>query len=208
MRVMTQARRHGVALANDLPNCDGHSGKFMLRLLAAWIAMGFRRPEITLGKTVRKSHWPLAVGAASGRYVGEGVGAFVRANVRAQPHRARTFDDLAAVRREISVRDRGRLADKDAVAFAADFERTCLVRRRENHSLARRKNGHDADRRPGLALRKGRDNMEPIALNGVVGDAGNIAEVDAFGLDRPQAVGVSGPERGQGECGGEKGAAE
>jgi hypothetical protein len=33
----------------------GHSGKSMLRLVAAWIAMGFRRPEITLGKTVSKS---------------------------------------------------------------------------------------------------------------------------------------------------------
>jgi hypothetical protein len=38
-----------------LPNYDGHSGKFMLRLIAAWIAMGLRRPEITLGKTVRES---------------------------------------------------------------------------------------------------------------------------------------------------------
>jgi hypothetical protein len=28
----------------------------MLRLIAAWIAMGLLRPEITLGKTVRKSH--------------------------------------------------------------------------------------------------------------------------------------------------------
>ena len=56
MRVMTQDRRHGVALADDLPNYDGHSGKFMFRLIAAWIAMGFRRPEITLGKAVRKSH--------------------------------------------------------------------------------------------------------------------------------------------------------
>jgi len=55
MRVMTQDRRDGVELADDLPNYDGHSGKFMLRLIAAWIAMRLRRPEITLGKTVRKS---------------------------------------------------------------------------------------------------------------------------------------------------------
>jgi hypothetical protein len=56
MRVMTHDRRDDVELADDLPNYDGHSGKFMLRLIAAWIAMGFRRPEITLGKrTVRKS---------------------------------------------------------------------------------------------------------------------------------------------------------
>jgi hypothetical protein len=56
MRVMTQGRRDGVVLAHDLPNFDRHSGKAMLRLIAAWIAMGFRRPEITLGKTVGESH--------------------------------------------------------------------------------------------------------------------------------------------------------
>jgi hypothetical protein len=55
MRVMTAERRGGVELADDLPNYRGHSGKFMLKLLIAWIAMGFRRPEITLGKTVRRS---------------------------------------------------------------------------------------------------------------------------------------------------------
>jgi hypothetical protein len=54
MRVMTRERRVGVELADDLPNYSGHSGKFMLKLIAAWIAMGFRRPEITLGKTVRR----------------------------------------------------------------------------------------------------------------------------------------------------------
>jgi hypothetical protein len=55
MRVMTKERRVGVELANDLPNYNGHSGKFMLKLIAAWIAMGFRRPEITLGKTVHRA---------------------------------------------------------------------------------------------------------------------------------------------------------
>lgn len=45
---MTQNRRDDVALADDLPNYDDHSGKFMLRLIAAWIAMGLRRPEITM----------------------------------------------------------------------------------------------------------------------------------------------------------------
>jgi hypothetical protein len=55
MRVMTKDRRVGVELADDLPNYSGHSGKFMLKLIAAWIAMGFRRPEITLGKTVRNT---------------------------------------------------------------------------------------------------------------------------------------------------------
>ena len=56
MRVMTRDRRDGVALADDLPNYESHpGGKVMLRLIAAWIAMGFRRPEIALGKTVPKS---------------------------------------------------------------------------------------------------------------------------------------------------------
>jgi hypothetical protein len=46
MRVMTKDRRAGVVLADDLPNHDKISGKAMLRLLVAWIAMGFRRPEL------------------------------------------------------------------------------------------------------------------------------------------------------------------
>ncbi len=54
MRIMTKDRRDGVVLANDLPNFDTHSGKAMLRLIAAWIAMGLRRPDIPLGKSVRK----------------------------------------------------------------------------------------------------------------------------------------------------------
>jgi hypothetical protein len=54
MRIMTRDRRGGAALADDLPNYDGHPGKFMLRLIAAWIAMGLRRPEITFGKIVGK----------------------------------------------------------------------------------------------------------------------------------------------------------
>src|SRR5882762_893181 len=51
LRLMTKERRVGVELADDLPNYGGRSGKFMLKLIAAWIAMGLRRPEITLGKT-------------------------------------------------------------------------------------------------------------------------------------------------------------
>jgi hypothetical protein len=53
MRVMTDERRTGVVLPDDVPNYPRHSGKFMLKLIAAWIAMGFRRPEIGWGKTVR-----------------------------------------------------------------------------------------------------------------------------------------------------------
>jgi hypothetical protein len=63
MRVMTGDRRDGVKLAYDMPNYNGLSGKFMLRLIAAWIAMGLRRPEIALGKTVRKPQQPVAVKA-------------------------------------------------------------------------------------------------------------------------------------------------
>jgi hypothetical protein len=55
MRIMTRDRQAGVVLADDLPNYETHSGKGMLRLVAAWVAMGFRRPEITLGKTADKS---------------------------------------------------------------------------------------------------------------------------------------------------------
>jgi len=44
MRVMTRERRVGVALCDDVPIHRGHAGKFMLKLIAAWIAMGFRRP--------------------------------------------------------------------------------------------------------------------------------------------------------------------
>jgi hypothetical protein len=55
MRVMTKERRVGVELADDLPNYRGHSGKFMLKLIAAWIAMGLRRPDVALGQTVRRA---------------------------------------------------------------------------------------------------------------------------------------------------------
>jgi hypothetical protein len=55
MRVMTKERRPGVALAGDVPNYGGHSSKFLFKLIAAWIAMGFRRPEIIWGKIVRRA---------------------------------------------------------------------------------------------------------------------------------------------------------
>jgi hypothetical protein len=47
---MIKYRRAGVELPADLPNLSGHSGKFMLKLLAAWIAMGFRKPKFSWGK--------------------------------------------------------------------------------------------------------------------------------------------------------------
>jgi hypothetical protein len=55
MRIMTSERRDGVTLGDDLPNYEKHSGKSMLKLLASWAAMGFRRPEVTMGKPVNMS---------------------------------------------------------------------------------------------------------------------------------------------------------
>ena len=46
MRLMTAERPDGVILTEDMADYPGHSGKFMLKLLGAWIAMGFRRPAI------------------------------------------------------------------------------------------------------------------------------------------------------------------
>jgi hypothetical protein len=46
MRVMTAQRPKGVILPNDMANYAGGSAKFMLKLLRAWMAMGFRRPAI------------------------------------------------------------------------------------------------------------------------------------------------------------------
>ena len=44
MRMMTAERVEGAALADDMTNYRGHSGRFMLKVLGAWIAMSFRRP--------------------------------------------------------------------------------------------------------------------------------------------------------------------
>src|SRR5258708_21692390 len=57
IRVMTKERRVGVELADHLPNHRGHSGKFMLKLIAAWIALGLRRPEVTLAQPVRRTQY-------------------------------------------------------------------------------------------------------------------------------------------------------
>jgi hypothetical protein len=46
MRVMTAERPQGVTLRDDMANYPGRSAKFMLKLLRAWIAMGFRRPAV------------------------------------------------------------------------------------------------------------------------------------------------------------------
>jgi hypothetical protein len=46
MRVMTKERPAGDALAEDVANYATHSGKFMLRLLGARLAMGLRVPKL------------------------------------------------------------------------------------------------------------------------------------------------------------------
>jgi hypothetical protein len=46
MRVMTADRRAGVVLPEDVPNYAAHTGKFMWKLLAAWVPMGFRTPKV------------------------------------------------------------------------------------------------------------------------------------------------------------------
>jgi hypothetical protein len=46
MRTMVKERPAGVELAADARNYDGHSGRFMWRLLKAWAAMGFRAPRV------------------------------------------------------------------------------------------------------------------------------------------------------------------
>jgi hypothetical protein len=46
MRTMTRERPGGVILSDDVPNYAGYSGKFMVRLIAAWLAMGFRNPRL------------------------------------------------------------------------------------------------------------------------------------------------------------------
>jgi hypothetical protein len=46
MRTMVRDAPAGVAFNDGLPSYRTHSGKFMWKLLAAWIAMGFRAPKI------------------------------------------------------------------------------------------------------------------------------------------------------------------
>jgi hypothetical protein len=48
MRINTKDRRADVVLADDVPNYDGYPGRFMLKLMLAWVAMGFGRPDMGL----------------------------------------------------------------------------------------------------------------------------------------------------------------
>ena len=49
--MMTADRPAGVVLPDDMTNYRRYSGKFMLKLLVAWVAMGLHRPDVPLGKT-------------------------------------------------------------------------------------------------------------------------------------------------------------
>jgi hypothetical protein len=51
MRVMT--KDCGAVLADDIANHEGYSGKFMWKLMLAWIAMGFGRPDMGLADLPR-----------------------------------------------------------------------------------------------------------------------------------------------------------
>ncbi|MEJ0028227.1 MAG: hypothetical protein WDN01_19535 [Rhizomicrobium sp.] len=53
MRINTKERRADVVLRDDVPNYDGYPGRFMLKLILAWIAMGFRRPDMGLSDISR-----------------------------------------------------------------------------------------------------------------------------------------------------------
>ena len=51
LRTMTKDRPDGAPpLPEDIPNPKSHNTSFMLRLLGAWIAMGFRSPLIEEGR--------------------------------------------------------------------------------------------------------------------------------------------------------------
>jgi hypothetical protein len=48
-RTMTADRGDAPPLPDDLINARGHTGRFMLQLLGAWVAMGFRNPPVARG---------------------------------------------------------------------------------------------------------------------------------------------------------------
>ncbi|WP_288929821.1 hypothetical protein [uncultured Maritimibacter sp.] len=45
-RTMTKDLPEGIVLPNDVPNPKRHTPGFMLKLMGAWVAMGFRTPKI------------------------------------------------------------------------------------------------------------------------------------------------------------------
>ena len=64
MRVMTGVRRASIVLGGDVPNYSGHAGRFLMKLLATRIAMGFQSATFDAGKRpVYGGQW---LGAMSG----------------------------------------------------------------------------------------------------------------------------------------------
>lgn len=51
LRTMTADRVEASPLPDDILNLRGHNGRFMLRLLGAWAAMGFRNPPVARNVT-------------------------------------------------------------------------------------------------------------------------------------------------------------
>ena len=50
MRIMTADRGADPMPADGIPNHRGFPASFLWRLLTAWIAMGFRKPDMGLGQ--------------------------------------------------------------------------------------------------------------------------------------------------------------
>ena len=48
LRTMTKDLPPGTSLPTDVPNANTQSARFMVKLLTAWIAMGFRAPKVPL----------------------------------------------------------------------------------------------------------------------------------------------------------------
>ena len=46
LRTMTKDLPPGTSLPTDVPNANTQSARFMVKLLTAWIAMGFRAPKL------------------------------------------------------------------------------------------------------------------------------------------------------------------
>jgi hypothetical protein len=51
VRTMTKDKRRDVVFIDDVPSPATHSASFMWKLLTAWVAMGFRTPTFTYGRT-------------------------------------------------------------------------------------------------------------------------------------------------------------
>lgn len=55
MRIMTSERRDDVVLGRDLPNYRGRPPSFAWQLIATWVAMGFRIPDMGLAHLPQSS---------------------------------------------------------------------------------------------------------------------------------------------------------